>query len=139
MASWDDVRRLALALPETSEKRDGDFSEWRVKDKVFVWMRPLRKADHLALGEAAPRGPILGARTDGLAAKDALLSARGEVYFTTPHFNGYPAILVQLDNIEPDELEELVSEAWAVQAPKRLVAEYFKNRQSNQDQIDQGA
>ena len=133
MATWDDVRRLALALPGTAEKGDGDASQWRVKDKLFVWMRPLRKSDFEALGAAAPQGPILGARTDGLAAKDALLSAPGEVYFTTPHFNGYPAILVQLDNIESDELEELVTEAWATRAPKRLAADYFKDRPSSQE------
>ncbi len=60
------------------------------------------------------------------------MSAPGEVYFTTPHFNGYPAILVQLDNIESDELEELVTEAWATQAPKRLAADYFRDRPSSQ-------
>ena len=125
MASWDDVRRLALALPETAEKVDGDFSQWKVKDKLFVWMRPLRKSDYDALGDEAPTGPILGARTDGLAAKEALLADGGAVYFTTPHLNGYPAILVQLDNIDLSELEELVTEAWAVRAPKRVADAYF--------------
>jgi hypothetical protein len=60
MATWDDVRRLALVLPETTE-RDRDHS-WRVSDKGFAWERPLREADHEALGDAAPDGPILGVR-----------------------------------------------------------------------------
>ena len=57
VSSWDDVRRIALALPETSERLSRDLRQWRVKDKPFVWERPLRRADLEALGEAAPRGP----------------------------------------------------------------------------------
>lgn len=128
MATWDDVRRLALALPETTAKIDGEHTQWRVRDKPFVWMRPLRKVDREALGERAPNGPILGARTAGLVGKEALLADAGEVYFTTPHFNGYPAVLVQLDNIDLAELDELVTESWAVQAPKRLADSYFNDR-----------
>ena len=71
VASWDDVCRLALALPGTSEAPSHDgLSAWRVKDKLFVWERPLRRADYDALGDAAPDGPILGARV-------------ADVYFTT--------------------------------------------------------
>lgn len=128
MATWDDVRSLALALPETAEKIDREHSQWRVRDKLFVWMRPLRQVDREALGENAPTGPILGACTAGLVGKEALLADAGEVYFTTPHFNGYPAVLVQLDNIDLAELEELVTESWAVRAPKRLADSYFKDR-----------
>jgi hypothetical protein len=126
VATWDDVRRLALALPQTAERPEGEHTQWRVKDKLFVWMRPLRKADYAELGDSAPSGPILSARTPGLEAKEALLSEGGP-YFTTPHFNGYPAILVQLDVIGLPDLEELITEAWATQAPKRVAAEYFKN------------
>ena len=129
MATWDDVRRLALALPETAEKASyGGTPSWTVKDKGFVWDRPLRKADHEALGDTAPTGPVLGARVPDLGAKEALLAAEPAVYFTTPHFDGYPAVLVRLDAIEPADLEELVVEAWLARAPKRLAAAYLAQR-----------
>ena len=73
---------------------------------------------------ARPAGPILGARVEHLVAKEALLADASGVYFTTPHFDGYPAILAPLDRIEPAELEELVVEAWLCRAPKRLAAEW---------------
>ena len=123
MATWDDVRRLALALPETTE-RDRDHS-WRVKDKGFAWERPLRKADHEALGDAAPDGPILGVRVADVGVKEALLAEDPGVYFTTPHFDGYPAILVRLGAIGVPDLAELLEEAWLVQAPKRLAKAYL--------------
>ena len=125
MATWDDVGRLALALPETSEGVSRDLRRWLVKDKGFVWERPLRRSDLEALGDAAPDGPILGARVEHLVAKEALLADDPSVYFTTPHFDGYPAILVRLEEIGPEDLEELVVEAWLARAPKRLVKEYL--------------
>ncbi len=126
MATWDDMRRLALRLPQTVERssRDG-LLDWRVKDKSFAWERPLRRADLQALGDAAPRGPILAARVPDLGAKQALLADDADVYFTTPHFDGYPAILVRLDRIALPELEELLVEAWLSRAPKRLATEYL--------------
>jgi hypothetical protein len=125
MATWDDVRRLALALPETSERTSRELRQWRVKDKGFVWERPLRRADLEALGAAAPDGPILGARVEHLVAKEALLADDPAVYFTTLHFDGYPAILARLDRIGLDDLRELIIEAWLVQAPKRLATRYL--------------
>ena len=65
MATWDDISRLALELPETSEGVSRDLRRWLVKDKGFVWERPLRRADYEALGDAAPDGPILGAGRTG--------------------------------------------------------------------------
>jgi hypothetical protein len=120
MATWDDVQRLALALPETSEAISREQRHWRVKDKSFVWERPLRRADLEALGAEAPEGPILGARVEHLIAKEALLADDPDVYFTTPHFKGYPAVLVRLERIGLDDLQELVVEAWLARAPKRL-------------------
>lgn len=129
MASWDDVRRIALALPETREDLRRGLMFWVVKDKLFVWERPLRQSDLRALGEAAPGGPILGARVEHLVAKDALIADDPDVYFTTPHFDGYPAVLVLLEKIAPEELKELIVEAWLTRAPKRAakayVAEHF--------------
>jgi hypothetical protein len=126
MASWDDVRGLALALPETREDVGRGQLRWRVRDKLFVWERPLRQSDLRALGAAAPRGPILGARVEHLGAKEALLADDPAVYFTTPHFDGYAAILVRLERIAPAELGELVVEAWLAVAPKRLARAYLE-------------
>ena len=125
MATWDDVRRLALALPEAEERMSRDLRQWRVKDKLFVWERPLRRSDLEALGDAAPDGPILWVRVEHLVAKEAMLADDPEVFFTTPHFDGYPAVLVQLERIGPDELEEVVTEAWLARAPARLAKAFL--------------
>ena len=124
MAGWDDVRRIALALPHTSERQSHGHPAWRVKDKLFVWDRPLRKRDLEALRENAPHGPILGARVEHLVAKEALLSDNPDVFFTTPHFDGYPSVLVVLDRIGLEELNEVIVEAWLARAPPRVAAEY---------------
>jgi hypothetical protein len=124
MATWDDVRRLALSLPETREELRRGLMFWLVRDKLFVWERPLRQSDLRALGDAAPEGQILGARVEHLVAKEALIADDPDVYFTTPHFDGFPAVLVQLEKIALDELEELIVEAWLTRAPKRLAKEY---------------
>ena len=120
MATWDDVARIALALPETTEAISREQRHWRVKDKLFVWERPLRRSDLEALGDAAPDGPILGARVEHEIAKRALIESDPDIYFTTPHFDGYPAILARLDVLDVSELAELVTEAWLNRAPKRL-------------------
>ena len=124
MATWDDVRRIALSLPETSEQPSRGLPQWRVKDKGFVWERPLRRADLEVLGDQAPNGPILGARVEHLVAKEALLADDPSIYFTTPHFDGYPAILVRLDRIGLEDLHELIVEAWLARAPARLAKTY---------------
>ncbi|HEY3726527.1 MAG TPA: MmcQ/YjbR family DNA-binding protein [Solirubrobacteraceae bacterium] len=119
------MRRIALELPETSEQISRELRHWRVKDKSFVWERPLRKPDLRALGDGAPAGPILGARVEHLGAKEALLADDPGVFFTTPHFDGYAAVLVRLDRIALDELREVIVEAWLTRAPKRLAQAYL--------------
>jgi len=128
MATWDDVRRLALALPQTSERTSYGTAAWAVKDKGFVWERPLRRADFEALGDDAPAGPVLGARVPDEGVKFALIADDPGVYFTTPHFTGYPAILVRLEEIPVPELAELITEAWLCRAPKRLAREFLDAR-----------
>jgi hypothetical protein len=120
VASWDDVRRIALGLPDTSERLSRGLASWRVRNKGFVWERPLRPADVQALGDLASTGPILGAQVEHLDMKEALLAANPDVYFTTPHFNGYAAVLVRLERIGLDELEDVIVEAWFARAPARL-------------------
>jgi hypothetical protein len=127
MATFEDVRELALALPETHETTSRGNRHWAVKDKHFVWERPLRRSDLAALGDAAPQGPILGARVEHEGAKRALIESDPAVYFTTPHFDGYPAVLVRLDAIGAEELAEVVTEAWLNRAPKRLAAAFLQD------------
>ena len=128
MADWDDVDRLALGLPEAEGGTSYGNRAWSVKGKAFAWERPLRKVDLKALGDAAPEGPILGARVEHLVAKEALLADAPDVYFTTPHFDGYPAVLVRLGAIGVAELEELLTEAWLARAPKRLADAFLAER-----------
>ncbi len=100
---------------------------WRVKDKLFVWERPLRQSDLKALGADAPTGEILGARVEHEGAKLALIESDPEIYFTIPHFDGYSAVLVLLERIGVEELEELVIDAWLTRAPKRLANLYLES------------
>jgi hypothetical protein len=130
VASFDDVRRIALGLPETSERPQWGNRSWRVRNKPFVWERPLRESDLRALGDAAPDGPVLGVRVEHIGAKEAMIADDPAVYFTTPHFEGYAAVLVRLDHIALDELEEAIVEAWLCQAPKRLARDYMEARRS---------
>lgn len=126
MAAWDDVRRIALALPETSERVSRDLRQWRVMDKGFVWERPLRRTEIEALGGDVPDGPILAARVEHVGAKHALLADEPSVFFTTSHFDRYPAILARLDRITIEDLNELITEAWLARAPKRLAKAYLE-------------
>jgi hypothetical protein len=125
VATWDDVRELALGMPEAVEVQSRDMRQWRVKDKLFVWERPLRRSDLAALGDSAPDGPILGARVEHLLAKEALLANDQGVFFTTPHFDGKPMILLKLDEISKEDLREVIVEAWLARAPKRLADAYL--------------
>jgi hypothetical protein len=126
VADWQDVKRIALALPESSELISREKLQWRVKDKLFVWERPLRAKEIEALGVPAPDGPILGARVEHLGAKEALIADAPEIFFTTAHFEGYAAVLARLQLITPDDLEELIVEAWLARAPKRLGRQYIE-------------
>lgn len=126
MASWRDVRRIALCLPGTSEqRREGNFT-WSVNDKLIAWQRPLKPSDLAALGKNAPTGPILAVRTADLEMKDVLLAGDPEVFFTTPHFNGFPAVLIQLGRISSKALKDVILEAWLARAPKRVVKAFLQ-------------
>ncbi len=126
MASWDDVREIALGLPETVEQSSADgLLAWRVKNKLFTWERPLRKGDLEALGDAAPKGPILAARVPDVGAKEALLaddprstSRRRTSTAGPPFSSGWTG--------SPDpNWRSIIVEAWLVQAPKRLAKQYL--------------
>jgi hypothetical protein len=124
MTTWDDVAAVCATLPGTAEGTSRDGSrQWRVGDKLYAWERPLRTADLAELGDAAPTGPVLAVRVPDEGAKLALVAEEPDVFFTTAHFRGYPAVLCRLDRLDGQLLRELVGEAWACRAPRRLLAE----------------
>ena len=125
MATWDDVAGVVGELQLTEERSP---HEWRVGKKLIAWERPLRRSDYDALtavGVEPPQGDILGVRVADEGVKFALIADEPELYFTTPHFDGYPAVLVKLAAIDEGGLRELIVEAWLTQAPKRLVQEFL--------------
>jgi hypothetical protein len=131
MASWGDVRKYALALPGASEGRTArGWRAWIVDKRLFTWERPLLKPDFAALGDNAPTGPVLGVRTADLEMKQALLASNSRVYFTTPHFDGYPAVLIRLETIATKELKAVIREAWCARAPKRVVDDFLRGEKS---------
>jgi hypothetical protein len=129
VADWDDVRRIALALPQAEERISRGTRQWRVKEKLFVWERPLRPKEVEELAEAAPSGPVLGARVEHMIAKQALLADDPGVFFTTSHFDRTAAVLVRLERIRVEDLEEVITEAWLVRAPPRLAQELLDELQ----------
>jgi hypothetical protein len=124
VATWEDVARIVGGMPLTAEQSPHD---WRVGKKLVAWERPMRPSDREALargGSEPPEGDILGVRVSDEGVKFALIGDEPGVYFTTPHFDGYPAVLVNLAEIAVGDLEELITEAWLTQAPKKLVQEF---------------
>jgi hypothetical protein len=125
VATWNDVARIVGELALTSEQSPRD---WRVGKKLLAWERPLRPADREALVAQRfqpPEGDILGVRVADEGVKFALISDDPAVYFTTPHFEGYAAVLVKLAEIDVGGLEELITEAWLARAPRKLVQEFL--------------
>jgi hypothetical protein len=130
MATWGDVEEIALGLPEVAEEPTYGNRAWKVRKKLFVWERPLRAKEREQLGDAAPPedAPILGVRVPDEEAKAALLESEPEVYFTTPHFDGHPSVLVLLDRIPRADLEEAIVEAWLSRAPRRVAESWSSDR-----------
>jgi hypothetical protein len=125
VATWNDVARIVGELALTCEQSPRD---WRVGKKLLAWERPLRPSDREALvaqGFQPPEGDILGVRVADEGVKFALISDDPAVYFTTPHFEGYAAVLVKLAEIDVGGLEELITEAWLARAPRKLVQEFL--------------
>ena len=127
MPGFDDVARIALGLPGAEERFSRGMRQWWVGGRLFVWERPLRRPDLEALGDAAPEGPVLGARVEHAGAKEALLQSQPDIFFTTPHFDGSPIVLVRMPAISMGGLEEVVVEAWLCRAPPRLIAQYERS------------
>lgn len=130
MATWDDVSRIAAALPETAEGTTFHNQAWLVKGKSFVWKRALNQADIKRWGTATPlpEGPIVAAYVADLDEKDALVTEEPDVFFTIEHFSGFSAVLIRLDVIDTDRLEDVLTDAWLARAPKRLANEFLSER-----------
>jgi hypothetical protein len=118
MADEEDVRRIAASLPETSvEVNDcGQLGvSFRGKGLAWTWLeRSAPRARRL------PNRTVLAVRVAGAEEKEELVAADSEKFFTEPHYNGYPAVLVRLAAVDTDELTELLTDAWRARAPKRL-------------------
>ena len=123
MANQSDVRKIALALPRTTEGTDRfAFSvENKGKQKGFVWVWLERKDPKKA---RTPCPTVLAVRVRDQAEKAALLAGDPEVFFTEPHYNGFPAVLVRLPKVPRALLRKLIVDAWRCQAPRKLVAEF---------------
>jgi hypothetical protein len=114
VADWDTVRELALAFPEVEESREGRRA-WSVRGKGFAW-------------EARERdGGGLAVRVDR-DEKRLILESDPNVYFSSPHYDGYPGVQIRLELIGRDELAERLEDAWLIQAPKRLAADFLAGR-----------
>jgi hypothetical protein len=125
MADQEDVRRIALSLPDTSEgETHFAFSvRHKGKEKGFVWAWNERVHPKQP---KVPRADVVAVRVASQWDKEALLAADSQKFFTEPHYNGFPAVLVRLPLIEVDELQELLVDAWRCQAPRALVEAWEK-------------
>ena len=129
MATRSDVRKIALSFPEVKEQ-EGHFAfevlnGKKYKGFAWVWMERIdpKKA-------RVPNPEVLAVRVPNLDAKEILLMADERKFFTEPHYDGFPAVLVRLKEIGRTELRELLQQAWATQAPKALLAQSNKQPSS---------
>ena len=127
MATLGDVARLTSELPEVTEgERHGNLT-WFVAGSAFAWERPFSKADIKRFGDATPPvGPIVAARVADLGDKEAVLASSSKGIFTIPHFDGYPAVLIQLKSVTKRVLREAITDGWLACAPSHLADEYIK-------------
>jgi len=131
MVSVDEAARLALGLPEVSEGERHGHRTWSVGGKAFAWERPFSKADIRRFGDASPPdGPILAVRVEDLGEKEAVLSSQPRGFFTIPHFDGYPAVLVQLKTVTKRALREVIIDGWLACAPRALADEYVEQERT---------
>jgi len=128
MRTLEDAARLALKLPEVAEgERRHGTRTWSVNGKVFAWERPFSKADVRRFGAVAPpAGPIVAVRVADLGEKEAVLAADNAGFFTIPHFDGFAAVLIQLDKVSAEALREALVDGWLACAPPKLAEQYLK-------------
>ncbi|HET9438285.1 MAG TPA: MmcQ/YjbR family DNA-binding protein [Gaiellaceae bacterium] len=115
MADWDTVRAIALSLPEV-EEAGGDRVAYRVRGKLFAWAARDRDGGGLAIRVEREE-------------KQLILDSNPAVYFTSPHYDGWPGVQIRLEAIDEPELRERLEDAWLIQAPKRLASAYLAQRE----------
>ncbi len=129
MVSLDDAARMALDLPQVAEGERHGHRTWSVAGKAFAWERPFTKADIRRFGDATPPdGPILAVRVADLGEKEAVLGAQPKAFFTISHFDGYPAVLIQLKMVTKRALREALVDGWLACAPPKLADEYVSTQ-----------
>ena len=120
MATWDDVRRIALGLPGVVEEDNGRTLSWRVGAKAFAWERVLRRGEREQLGGRAPAGPALGLRTADAGVVAAYVSTQPQVFFTVAGYGVHPMVLLDVEAATSEDVDEALTEAWLCRAPRRL-------------------
>jgi hypothetical protein len=124
MVTVEDVEAIVAGLPEVAESTSYRNRCWTVASKNFAWIRPFSKADVRRFGDdPVPAGPILAVRVEDLMEKDVVLAEARPGFFTIPHFDGFAAVLIQLDAAEVADVEESLVDAWLAVAPAKLAAE----------------
>jgi hypothetical protein len=127
MATLDEAGRIALGLPEVTEGDRHGHRTWSVGGKGFAWERAFSKADLRRFGDATPpKDPILAVRVLDLNDKEAVLAEGRRGVFTIPHFDGYPAVLVELRSVGKRVLREAVVDAWLACAPPALASAFLE-------------
>jgi hypothetical protein len=126
MVSLDEAAQIARGLPETTEGERYGHRTWFVRDKGFAWERPFSKADIKRYGTVnPPAGPIFAVAVADLGEKEALPAKEHRGIFTIPHFNGYAAVLIELDRVNKAILTDVIVDAWLAVAPTALADAYL--------------
>lgn len=126
MATFDDAARIASTLPDVTEADRHGHRSWFVNGKAFAWERPFSQADIKRFGGATPpAGPILAVRVEDLSEKEAVLAGEPDAFFTIPHFDGYSAVLIQMNKVAKRALREALIDGWLACAPPTVADRYL--------------